>query len=311
VVQSIEINNVPEVTGIHKNRTNNMSDDRSPPRFLTKMNKSVQPGDQEMAHDDSAERNLRNRNKKPLLKIKLSAKKLQVVDDVDNVNKIKSKSHKVQNSRFESGSPVPDDGSEPADVEPSAEFEVIDDVDEKQTFHCQYCGISCITLLDLNDHYENFHSNTPLLACSVCKQLFQKQSHMKAHMRWKHGMVYKPSKEIFKYLCDLCGSNFRRVSNLKRHYLTNHPDSKPYVCEVCRKCFRLFHQLKIHLRIHTKERPYQCQYCPKTFRTISNRQIHHHTHAAKKPYECTTCSKGFAAKVNWKIHMKKKHNING
>ncbi|ODQ79575.1 hypothetical protein BABINDRAFT_37461 [Babjeviella inositovora NRRL Y-12698] len=54
-----------------------------------------------------------------------------------------------------------------------------------------------------------------------------------------------------KHKCKICGGGFRRLENLKRHFISVHTSEKPYVCKVCGKGFSRPDNLVDHMKIHT------------------------------------------------------------
>ena len=49
---------------------------------------------------------------------------------------------------------------------------------------------------------------------------------------------------------------------------------RPFVCNVCKKRFKLSHHLKQHYRTHTGERPFVCLNCGRGFSQYSSHMYH-------------------------------------
>lgn len=62
--------------------------------------------------------------------------------------------------------------------------------------------------------------------------------------------------------CEECGRSFKKISDLKRHYVA-HSNDCPFECEECGQRFRKQNNLKQHRLKHTNERPYECWLCHK------------------------------------------------
>lgn len=77
-------------------------------------------------------------------------------------------------------------------------------------------------------------------------------------------------------LCQLC--NYKLFVQLKTH-IRCHSGAKPYKCSVCDKSFPHNNTLKNHLRRHYNDRQYSCEYCSKNFidRTALVRHSRTHT----------------------------------
>ena len=76
-------------------------------------------------------------------------------------------------------------------------------------------------------------------------------------------------------------------------------DKKELICDVCKKTFRLQHNLRAHKRTHTGEQPFQCKFpgCGKRFNHGGNLLKHERRHIPyeQRPYPCDVpgCGKRF------------------
>lgn len=94
--------------------------------------------------------------------------------------------------------------------------------------------------------------------------------------------------EVMTYACEECGTEFDKLSNLKKHRRTeNH--WRRFVCQSCKKTFTRKDNLDRHLKKHDNENNYQCPDCLKVFtrrETLDTHINRHHNQtggAQKRP----------------------------
>ncbi|XP_051168478.1 zinc finger protein 436-like [Leptopilina boulardi] len=115
------------------------------------------------------------------------------------------------------------------------------------------------------------------------------------------------NKEVKKYVCVICNSQFKGSGGLRNHYKVAHATGPLYKCDECGKEFPLKERLKLHVRTHTGFKPYKCLECDKSFARGGQLVQHRRTHSQVKPYHCSLCSGTFTCAANLTLHMKR-HN---
>ncbi|GFY39475.1 zinc finger protein [Trichonephila inaurata madagascariensis] len=184
----------------------------------------------------------------------------------------------------------------------------------------------------LNNHSRT-HTGERRYACDICSESFKYSSALKTHYYIHSGL--EPPKP---YSCEICGICFRNYISLKRHKLTHrklkaprnlkienncqqndiddatqkntsdnsqdgalnnrHTELKPYLCQICLKCFAEENALKDHSNTHIDKNPLNtkkdkeiliCNACKEQFSDQDSLRIHCKTHLEGKPYTCQVC----------------------
>lgn len=116
-------------------------------------------------------------------------------------------------------------------------------------------------------------------------------------------------REGLKFKCYLCTDNETvfDVRTIATHLKLEH-DEKVYICDVCGHDFRKRSELSNHLVDHaptaSNGEEYQCEECPKKFTNLRLFRIHRRGHyTVQKLWECQECSKKYSSKNLLEEHM--------
>lgn len=116
-------------------------------------------------------------------------------------------------------------------------------------------------------------------------------------------------REGLKFKCYLCTDNemIFDVRTIATHLKVDH-DEKVYICDVCGHDFRKRSELSNHLVEHAPTanngEEYQCEECPKKFTNLRLFRIHRRGHyTIQKLWECQDCNKKYSSKNLLEEHM--------
>ena len=130
-------------------------------------------------------------------------------------------------------------------------------------------------------------SETNILECSFCNDIFIKGVWLEAHVRRAHNIDCKEMKK-----CEVCSENFKTFLILNQHLLSDH---KIFECIFCTETFSEGTVLEIEE--HLKEshdidpmKEVKCETCSSVFdRFLKYNQHMLSVHAIKKCYKCEIC----------------------
>ena len=197
-------------------------------------------------------------------------------------------------------------------------------------YNCSLCGKSFMYAYQLKKHESN-HAETKPYGCTVCGRCYESEAALKTHQlvhgllpdansgkkkytctlcdktySTAHGYCKHMSRthadEADRYVCSICGKEFKEPSSLKKHEMT-HSGERPLKCEICEKGFIFALSLKRHKMKHTGELPFKCSTCGQGFFYKTRLTAHIMSHNGVKPYTCTTCGKGFTTSRQYEEHQ--------
>ena len=193
---------------------------------------------------------------------------------------------------------------------------------EKQ---CGYCGKIFGSTYNYQRHLNEQHqvhqhaNNGPFedmkedddwkYVCTICEKEFRYERNVYTHMFDVH---YKQS----TCQCAVCGENFTKKANLKRHLEEQHDiintdrhvpkeQLKDFICSICGSHFIRKSILIDHMKVHDEKRiKYECSHCQETFSSLTNLKRHEKGHTNElKGYTCHVCNAEFVRKWNLKQHL--------
>ena len=150
--------------------------------------------------------------------------------------------------------------------------------------------------------------------CSHCNRLFSRIYHCDRHLQVhaKKGVDANKLKAIDirvgRYNCHLCGEPFAKDFKLSAHLKREHPEYKPYACQLCNFSFNRREKLTEHQHTHTK--PYCCEKCGQRFGQKVSLRAHMFEHTDSE-LVCDHCNKCFKAPSALKRHVQLAHLAKG
>lgn len=135
-----------------------------------------------------------------------------------------------------------------------------------QEFICHLCAKAFTSKGNLTYHLTTHQPNAHSMQCKICLKWLRNKICLRKHM-------IQHSEEKFE--CNLC-NNYVTVNKqcLLNHIRVKHKADKPFVCERCKKSFKLKNTLVNHMRQHTSEKPYTCEFCQRKFTSSGNFYSH-------------------------------------
>lgn len=148
--------------------------------------------------------------------------------------------------------------------------------ENKKDYVCSICGHKTVQLGNLKTHML-IHSGERPYRCSKCGKRFKQSSNLIAHER-----IHTNEKP---FECDKCFVRFRQKSGLNVHVNVHHTGEQEkaseittYMCHLCKKRYKEYEPLIIHMRIHTGFRPFECGQCMRKFMFLHTLQSHMQHH---------------------------------
>lgn len=158
-----------------------------------------------------------------------------------------------------------------------------------------------------------------LYECEECAATFHTARYLVDHCRLQHRKKDLPEPKYAngqeqdaavmaywdRYVCTECGYRFSDSGHFERHKAW-HKDDRPWVCEICRKDFKLLNNLRYHQTwIHTDEKPFPCEDCDKSFKRKEALVLHRKDAHPEAEIDgtCDKCGKVFESlsKLHWHI----------
>lgn len=131
---------------------------------------------------------------------------------------------------------------------------------------------------------------------TATKDSYEENKELKKSRKQKH-----PYKVGSMYVCDICGKQWQRASQLRLHEVT-HSELRPYICEICGQAYKHKHARDIHVGMHQGINPFLCHICGKAFTQKCALQRHLPIHTKEAPYQCEYCGKLFVHHTSFNMH---------
>lgn len=180
--------------------------------------------------------------------------------------------------------------------------------DGKTLSRCTFCGRE-FSAANVSTHVSLYHCNIAY-PCSFCDGFSGNRKNMKRHMASEHKKVFSSRKgkggfcslcnkdvtkmaahikrvhlQIKQHVCASCGKGFFDKSDIERHYVDAHSETK----EMCPKCGLYFKKVAAHIKkVHSNEKKQDA--CPVCGKMVGDVKDHiRSVHEKVKNFSCTFC----------------------
>ena len=135
---------------------------------------------------------------------------------------------------------------------------------------------------ELNDQVQVENPSPKKIICDICRSEFDRQGHLKKHLRLHH------QSDLYK--CNICFKQFDSANSLRLHMkvYNNHPE--------LHETFKKKKEKKVKERIKKKKverKIYVCNICKTVFKTKRHFDNHQVLHENPDIYKCNICDKRY------------------
>ena len=172
---------------------------------------------------------------------------------------------------------------------------------------CPFCDLTFTSADRFQAHVRRLHKDQARFdECDICQRKIYGKEYLLKHRRTHANFTER-------YPCDQCSKVFRRKWSLETHRKI-HTFKKFVQCDICGEEFRFISEVDKHKhKVHQYDRTqasYECNVCKMKFATLSHLSIHSsHSHKPVdgKPFKCANCQTLFTTCVELKKHIYRSH----
>ncbi|XP_065154587.1 pogo transposable element with ZNF domain isoform X4 [Paramisgurnus dabryanus] len=167
---------------------------------------------------------------------------------------------------------------------------------------CQHCFRHFPTPFRLQCHLESVHTSfESSTKCKICEWSFESEPVFLQHMKNTH----KPGE--MPYVCQVCEYRSSLYSDVFKHFVTWHEDTRHLLCQYCLKVFKHSTSYQQHYVRHQKSTVYHCNKCRLQFLFTKDKvehKINHHK-TFRKPRELEGLQPGTKVTIRAYVGHKK------
>ncbi|ODM90844.1 putative zinc finger protein [Orchesella cincta] len=155
---------------------------------------------------------------------------------------------------------------------------------KSERFQCDQCSRVFYKSKALERHLKERHSNGEKQLCPLCGASVVDVK--------RHTMISHTAPENRRFECSMCSKRFVLNNHLQVHRKKAHSTDKPFKCEVCGKDFKFVTNLKEHQLQHSNVKPFECYVCKMAFsrKQVMKRHVAS-VHEGKKRSDNKKCKK--------------------